>query len=147
MSWRVIGVCIKDFGALAASGARSVRSLMLLPVLFVCLLLGACHSHRRHQMTSSLGGKPVLSASPNPVPAGDIDKPVGNTTITWDTGNGAIGDLYVKVDRQPEVLVARAPSGTHEVRWIQFDCVYEFRLYTKKRSRLLAKLEVTRDDD
>jgi hypothetical protein len=88
-----------------------------------------------------------LSASPNPVPAGDISKPVGSTTITWDTGNGAIGDLYVKVDREPEKFMVRGASGTHEVRWIQFDCIYEFRLYAKKRSKLLAKLEVTRDDD
>jgi hypothetical protein len=90
--------------------------------------------------------QPVLYASPNPVPAGDLDKPLGTTTITWDTGNGAIGDLYVKVDREPEKFMGRAPSGTHEVRWIQFDSFYEFRLYSEKRSKLLATLEVTRDD-
>ena len=56
------------------------------------------------------------------------------------------GELYVKVDREPEKFMARAPSGTHEVHWIQFDCVYEFRLYAKKRLKLLAKVEVTRDD-
>jgi len=33
-----------------------------------------------------------------------------------------------------------------EVRWIQFDSFFEFQLYTKKHSKLLAKLEVTRDD-
>jgi hypothetical protein len=90
--------------------------------------------------------QPILSANPNPVPAGDIDKPLGTTTITWDTGDGGTGDLYVKVDREPEKFMARAPSGTHEVSWIQFDSRYEFRLYAKKRSKLLARLIVTRDD-
>jgi hypothetical protein len=101
-------------------------------------LLTSCGDHRLK--------KAVLEAEPNPVPAGDINKPLGVTTITWNTGNGTIGDLYVKVDREPEKFMARAPSGTDEVRWIQFDSVYEFRLYSKKRSKLLTKLEVTRDD-
>lgn len=80
------------------------------------------------------------------MPAGELDKPVGTTTITWDTGTGALGDLYVKVDREPEKFITRAASGSNEVRWIQFDSVYEFRLYDKKRSKLLATLTVTRDD-
>jgi hypothetical protein len=33
-----------------------------------------------------------------------------------------------------------------KIDWIQFDSRYEFRLYAKKRSKLLTKLEVTRDD-
>jgi hypothetical protein len=53
---------------------------------------------------------------------------------------------YVKVDREPEAFMARAPSGKQEVRWIQFDSFFEFQLRTKKHSKLLAKLEVTRDD-
>jgi hypothetical protein len=90
--------------------------------------------------------KPVLSANPNPVPAGDVDNPLGNTIITWDTKNGALGDLYVKVNREPEKFVARGSKGTQEISWIQFDSFYEFRLYTKSRSKLLAKLAVTRDN-
>jgi hypothetical protein len=80
------------------------------------------------------------------VPAGDADTLLGTTTITWDTRNGTPGYLYVKVDRGPEKFIASAASGTNEVRWIQFDSVYEFRLYGKKQSKLLATLTVTRDD-
>lgn len=112
---------------------------------FICILFITCHDARR-QSGKNGGARPVLSATPNPVPAGDLDKPVGTTTITWDTGDGALGDLYVKVDREPEKFITRAASGRNEVRWIQFDSVYEFRLYDKKRSKLLATLTVTRDD-
>ena len=111
----------------------------------VCLLLGACNKTRQHT-TQSATAQPVLSASPNPVPAGDPDQLLGTTTLTWDTGNGSIGELYVKVDRQPEKFITHGPSGIQEVRWIQFDSWYEFRLYSEKRSKLLATLEVTGDD-
>ena len=57
-----------------------------------------------------------------------------------------MGDLYVKIDREDERLVGRDPSGVMKIDWIQFDSLYEFRLYAKKRSKLLATLTVTRDD-
>jgi hypothetical protein len=128
-----------------ATNSAPLRCITVVLAFSICILVSACNSARR-QPTHTGAAQPVLSASPNPVPAGDPDQPLGITTITWDTGNGAIGDLYVKVDRDPEKFMARGPSGTQEVRWIQFDSFYEFRLYAKKRSRLLAKLEVTRDD-
>jgi hypothetical protein len=127
-------------------GKRSVLWFALLLGISVCILLNACHNAHRQQTPRTARTQPVLSATPNPVPAGDPDQPLGSTTIAWDTGDGSPGDVYVKVDREPEVFMARAPSGQHEVRWIQFDSVYEFRLYAKKRTKLLAKLEVTRDD-
>lgn len=88
----------------------------------------------------------MLSAYPNPVPTGDPDKPTASTQITWDTGNGKIGELYVKIDREDERLVGYAPAGSMKIEWIQFDSLYEFRLYAKKRSKLLEKLIVTRND-
>ena len=112
-------------------------------------LISACERQAgtpRQESTSSAGRGPVLSAHPNPVPTGDPDKPVASTEITWDTGNGKIGELYVKIDREDERLVGRAPSGSMNIDWIQFDSVYEFRLYGKKRSKLLTTLTVTRDD-
>jgi len=57
-----------------------------------------------------------------------------------------IGDLYMKVNRSPEVFLARGSAGTFDAKWIQFDSLYEFRLYAKKRLRLLARVKVTRDD-
>jgi hypothetical protein len=122
-----------------------VRCCGFILVMSVCLWFTGCHSAHRQTGHSSTA-KPILSASPNPIPAGDPDKPVASTQITWDTGDGTIGNLYVKIDREDERLVGRAPSGSMNIDWIQFDSVYEFRLYGKKRSKLLATLTVTRDD-
>ena len=115
-------------------------------ILAFCICsLTACN-RARPEPTETKSVQPVLYASPNPIPSGDLDKPLGTTTITWDTGNGAVGELYVKVNREPEKLISSGPRGTDEVPWIQFDSFYEFRLYSEKRSKLLATLEVTRDD-
>jgi hypothetical protein len=75
-----------------------------------------------------------------------LDQQLGATEISWNTGSQAIADLYVQVNRSPEVFLARGAVGTLNIKWIQFDSLYEFRLYAKKRSKLLAILEVTRDN-
>lgn len=111
-----------------------------------CSTLTTCDDARWHSAENASGRKPVLFAEPNPVPAGNPDQPFATTQITWSTGDATTGNLYVKIDRADEVFIARAPSGTVKIDWIQFDSRYEFRLYAKKHSRLLAKLEVTRDD-
>jgi hypothetical protein len=129
----------------ATCSACFVRCISMVVGLSICVLLSACDSARR-QTSDTAFPKPLLSAIPNPVPTGDINQPLGTTTISWNTGDGSIGDLYVKVNRESERFIAQAPSGTQQVRWIQFDSLYEFRLYNKKHSKLLAKLEVTRDD-
>lgn len=112
--------------------------------LTICLLFSACHNDPRPDRNSTR--KPILVASPNPVPAGDLDQPLAPTQISWATVDNTVGDLYVKENRSPEVFLARGPSGTIKIDWIQFDSTYEFRLYAKRRSRLLAKLIVTRDN-
>jgi hypothetical protein len=125
--------------------ALSGRCITAVLAFSTCLVLSTCHNPRE-QTAENRATKPVLSASPNPVPTGDLDQPLGSTRITWNTGSQLIGDLYVKVNRSTEVFLARGPAGTFDVKWIQFDSLYEFRLYAKKRSRLLARVEVTRDD-
>jgi len=112
-----------------------------------CSTLTTCDVARWHSAKNTSGGKPVLFAEPNPVPAGDPDMALGSTVISWNTQCQAAGDLYVKVNRSPEIFLARAPSGQLKIDWIQFDSTYEFRLYAgKKRSKLLARLDVTRDN-
>jgi len=114
-------------------------------LLLLCAFVAACERTRSTPRQNS-AEKPLLVAEPNPIPAGDADKPGASTQIKWDTRTGAIGELYVKVDREDERLIGRAPSGVMKLDWIQFDSVYEFRLYAKRRSKLLATLTVTRDD-
>jgi hypothetical protein len=125
--------------------ARRKDCAVLLLLLLFCVFVSACERRGAAPKQQS-GGKPLLIAEPNPIPAGDPDNPVASTQIKWDTGDGRPGDLCVKIDREEERLIGRAPSGVMKIDWIQFDSVYEFRLYSKKRSRLLATLTVTRDD-
>lgn len=126
------------------SEALAGRCITAVVAFLVCFALSACH-HRRSAAERRVPA-PILWASPNPVPAGDLDQPLGTTLITWNTGSRIIGDLYMKVNRSPEVFLARGSAGVFDAKWIQFDSLYEFRLYAKKRSKLLARVQVTRDD-
>jgi hypothetical protein len=144
MSWRVVREYMRSRYKRVIIHPVSIRCGTLLLGLTICLLFSACHNARRPDNNST--EKPVLAASPNPVPAGDLDQPLAATQISWNTGDKTIGELYVKVNRSPERLLARGPSGTIKIGWIQFDSTYEFRLYAKKHARLVAKLDVTRDN-
>jgi hypothetical protein len=80
----------------------------------------------------------VLRADPNPVPPGD---PKGKTTITWDTGSDAVGEVYV-VNAGAEKLFGSGRQGTQDAPWI-VPGANEFRLYDQADHKLLAKLTVT----
>ena len=84
---------------------------------------------------------PTLSASPNPVPAG---QGIGKTTILWNTANGDAGRVYVSTNGREESLFATSRQGSAAANWIRTDSVYEFRLYNSDRRKLLAKVAVTR---
>ena len=129
----------------AADRISCVGQSVLILSLCGYLFLNSCDSEKRSPADNARA-RPVLSATPNPVPVGDPDNPVATTQVTWDTADGQMGELYVKIDRQDERLVGRGPSGSMQINWMQFDSRYEFRLYGKKRSKRLATLTVTRDD-
>jgi tRNA (mo5U34)-methyltransferase len=84
---------------------------------------------------------PILSASPNPVPAG---KGTGETTVSWNSGNGSPGKIYVAVNGGQESLFAIARQDSHTANWIQTGSSYEFRLYNSDHTKLLDKVAVTR---
>lgn len=79
-----------------------------------------------------------LRADPNPVPVGT---PNGKTTITWDTGSDAVGDVYV-ADAGNERLFASGAKGSQDAPWIPPGST-EFRLYGQSDHKLLAQLTVT----
>ena len=81
---------------------------------------------------------PILTAWPNPVPAG---KGLGKTTVTW---NSVDGKIYVSVNGREEILFAGSPRGSQQADWIEAGSRYEFRLYTSDHKALLAKVVVTR---
>jgi tRNA (mo5U34)-methyltransferase len=85
--------------------------------------------------------RPVLSASPNPVPA---SQEPGKTTVSWDTYDGSVGKVYVSVNGGQELLFADGRRGTAPAHWIEAGSNYEFRLYNSDHTELLAKVAVTR---
>jgi hypothetical protein len=82
---------------------------------------------------------PSLSASPNPVPAGEGP---GQTTISWKSVDGKV---YVSMNGREELLFAGSPRGSQQANWIAAGSTHEFRLYDKDHKQLLAKVTVTRD--
>jgi hypothetical protein len=89
---------------------------------------------------STANGRTNLSAIPNPVPAGSGR---GTTTVTWDTGDGSFGQVYVWQPGGNEVLFGQGAQGSAEASWIERRYVYEFRLYRGASRERLATLTVT----
>lgn len=85
---------------------------------------------------------PALTADPNPVPPGED---AGKTMISWQTGDGTMGDVYVVTNSNPETLFAQGPKGRAEAPWIVADSTFEFRLYSGKNHKtILRRVIVTR---
>jgi hypothetical protein len=82
---------------------------------------------------------PSLSASPNPVPAGEG---AGLTTVSW---NSVDGKVYVSTNGHEELLFAGSPRGSQQANWIEAGSTHEFRLYNADHNQLLGKVTVTRD--
>jgi hypothetical protein len=117
----------------------------LLAVLFAAgLPLAICEM--RAQSPRPASASPVaaspsaasLTANPNPVAGGTA---TGKTTITWQTGAVAAGDVYV-VMAGKETLFASGPKGSQDAPWIKPGTT-EFRLYNHADHKLLAQLTVT----
>jgi hypothetical protein len=83
----------------------------------------------------------LLSADPNPVPAGQES---GKTTVSWDTCDGRIGRIFVSRNGGQEVFFADGRRGSAPAHWIETGSTYEFRLYDSDRKELLAKILITR---
>jgi tRNA (mo5U34)-methyltransferase len=84
---------------------------------------------------------PALTASPNPVPAGEG---AGKTTISWDTGDKGDGKVYVSTDGGEESLFSAGQQGSRVANWIREGSSYEFRLYNSNHAKLLDKVVVTK---
>lgn len=119
----------------------------LLPVLLLAaaLFTGGCKKGTADSPPpAEAAGGPVITATPNPVPAGAGP---GVTTIAWDTGgDGTIVDVYLSVDGGAEKLFATHSKDSKEIDWISAGPRYEFRLYpTGEHSKMLGSVKVTRN--
>ena len=114
---------------------------ILLPLCF----FGACGRSKSPEANVSpanpAASSATVTASPNPVP---ITEGPGTTTITWNTGDGTAGQVYVSEDGAPETLFAANATGSAPAPWIQAGKTFEFRLYAgTEHTKLLAKTQVT----
>jgi hypothetical protein len=121
-------------------GSRVLR-IACVAVLLIC---AGCSQSKTTSPAVSPASAPTITASPNPVPAGPTK--FGATTVTWDTGDGSIGEVYVTVNGAPEKLFAgNRAKGSLEAAWIGKGD-HEFRLYAgKEHKTMLASVKVTRN--
>ncbi len=92
-------------------------------------------------VVSAAGKNGRLSATPNPVP---VQGAAGNVTISWNSAEAEVGQIYVSENGSPEALFAEGPSGSQTASWIGAGRTYTFRLYAgRDRKRLLQSTTVT----
>jgi hypothetical protein len=130
-----------------------MKATISIAAAVICLLFAACDSSK-HPKAAAGTTKPeataaasripqtpaTINATPNPVLAGSG---MGTTTISWTTGDGSNGQIYVSADGEPEQIFATAPKGSADAAWIQAGKSYEFRLYGAGHAKLLGKIVVT----
>src|SRR3989344_1770759 len=84
----------------------------------------------------------VISASPNPIPAGTTGP--GATEISWNTGNPA-GEVMLRVNGASEVLFNRGVSGLDRPNWFNAGNRYDFNVYAdSSHTNKLASTRVLR---
>jgi len=122
--------------------AGRLAARLIVAVIPLVLLFAGCGSP---PTTAATKGPPSITASPNPVPAGTGK---GTSKITWTTGNGKLGQVYVSGDGKPEKLFATGSDGSQDAPWIRAGVTHEFRLYAgQEHKEVLASVSVTQRKD
>ena len=121
---------------------RFIPTIAILLPLFFFAACGPSKSPEANASAASpAAASATITASPNPVTTGAGP---GTTTITWNTGDGAEGQVYVSEDGGPERLFADGSTGSAPAPWIQAGKTFEFRLYAgTEHAKVLAKTQVT----
>jgi hypothetical protein len=90
--------------------------------------------------SSPAAGAPSIKAVPNPIPA-DGD---GKTMISWDTGDGSVGQIWVSVNGAEQKLFAQEVKGSAAASWIAAGESADFVLYAgTNREKEIARVKVT----
>ncbi|HEX8421992.1 MAG TPA: hypothetical protein VF634_01190 [Pyrinomonadaceae bacterium] len=137
--------------------SRRASSIIITSLLLTsALLLGGCGDVDDKDTNTvnkaataakpSVPSKGLITATPNPVPAGEGE--LSKTKISWNTKTD-MGQVYVFVstNNEPEVqFAAGGQEGSAEAPWIQSAGVYDFRLYIGQgdNRQLIDHVEVTR---
>jgi hypothetical protein len=128
-----------------ASSGRAARWVCVALPLLASVLLAGCSASTTAGGDRPAGGDrmPTITADPNPVPAGK--EKFGKTTITWNTGDGKVGEVWVSVNGKPERRFAgNRARGKLEAPWIGKG-EHVFRLYEGREHKVvLASVTVTR---
>lgn len=124
-----------------------MKHVLAATFLLAVATLTSCNKKRELSSatpTAAQTAEPTITATPNPVPAGNGP---GKTTISWDTGgDGAIVDVYLTVDGKDQKLFATHSKNSINVDWISAGPVYEFTMYpTGDRTKPLGSVKVTRN--
>ncbi len=121
---------------------RFIPTLAILLPLFFFAACGPSKSPEANASAASpAASAATITASPNPVTTGEGP---GTTTITWNTADGAAGQVYVSEDGGPERLFVEGPTGSSPAAWIQAGKTFEVRLYAGfEHAKVLAKTQVT----
>jgi len=120
---------------------RFIPTIAILLPMFFFAACGPSKSPEANASAASPAPGATITASPNPVTTGEGS---GTTTITWDTGDGTTGQVYVSQDGAAETLFTAGPKGSAPAPWIQAGKTFEFRLYAgTEHAKMLAKTQVT----
>ena len=119
-----------------------MSAAILLPLLFFAGCNPSTAPEAEEAPPTSPGASgATITASPNPV---SIGEGTGTTTVTWNTGDGSAGQVFVSENGAPDRMFASGPSGSVAAPWIQAGITYEFRLYAgTEHTKMLAKTQVT----
>ena len=121
------------------------RLIPMIAILLALFFFAACGPSKSPEANASAASSAApaatITASPNPVATCEGS---GITTITWNTGDGTTGQVYVSEDGAPETLFTSGPPGSAPAPWIRAGKTFEFRLYAgTEHAKVLAKTQVT----
>jgi hypothetical protein len=121
---------------------RFIPTIAILLPLFFFAACGPSKSPEANASAASpAASAATITASPNPVTTGEAP---GTTTITWNTGDGTGGQVYVSEDGAPERIFGEGSAGSVPAPWIAAGKTFEFRLYAgTEHAKVLAKTQVT----
>jgi hypothetical protein len=68
--------------------------------------------------------------------------PSASVTVTWSTGDGTDGLVFVRTDGGPQKIFAQGPVGSEVADWLDGHLRYEFELYVKSTPQALLAVAV-----